>query len=92
MKHQAVFCESIGNPAGNIIDMEAISAMAHRHGVPVIVDNTVASPISADLRARCRYCCPFADQIYRGPRYQYWRYYYRQRQLYLEGQSPLPAV
>jgi len=40
----AVFCESIGNPAGNIADLEAISEMAHRHGVPVIVDNTVATP------------------------------------------------
>lgn len=40
----AVFCESIGNPAGNIADLEAISAMAHKHGVPVIVDNTVATP------------------------------------------------
>ena len=40
----AVFCESIGNPAGNIPDLEAITAMAHRHGVPVIVDNTVATP------------------------------------------------
>jgi len=41
----AVYCETIGNPAGNIIDIEAIAAMAHRHGVPVIVDNTVATPI-----------------------------------------------
>jgi O-acetylhomoserine (thiol)-lyase len=41
----AVFCETIGNPAGNIVDIEAIAAMAHRHGVPVIVDNTVATPI-----------------------------------------------
>ena len=41
----AVFCESIGNPAGNIPDLEAITTMAHRHGVPVIVDNTVATPI-----------------------------------------------
>ena len=41
---KAVFCESIGNPAGNIVDMEALSTMAHRHGVPVIVDNTVATP------------------------------------------------
>jgi len=40
----AVFLESIGNPAGNIPDMEAIAEMAHRHGVPVIVDNTVATP------------------------------------------------
>jgi O-acetylhomoserine (thiol)-lyase len=41
----AIFCESIGNPAGNIPDMEAITTMAHRYGIPVIVDNTVATPI-----------------------------------------------
>jgi O-acetylhomoserine (thiol)-lyase len=41
----AVFCETIGNPAGNIPDLEAIAAVAHRHGVPVIVDNTVPTPV-----------------------------------------------
>lgn len=41
---KAVFCESIGNPAGNIIDLEALAKIAHKHGVPLIVDNTVASP------------------------------------------------
>ena len=41
----AVFCESIGNPAGNIVDVPAVAAMAHAHGVPLIVDNTVASPM-----------------------------------------------
>jgi O-acetylhomoserine (thiol)-lyase len=44
-KTSAVFCESLGNPAGNIPDMEAICAMAHQHGVPVIVDNTVPTPV-----------------------------------------------
>jgi O-acetylhomoserine (thiol)-lyase len=43
-KTKAVFCESIGNPAGNVADLRAISDMAHAHGVPVIVDNTVPSP------------------------------------------------
>ncbi len=43
-KTSAVFCESIGNPAGNIVDIEALAAMAHQHGVPLIVDNTVATP------------------------------------------------
>ena len=38
-------CESIGNPAGNIADIEAIATMAHRHGVPVIVDSTVSTPV-----------------------------------------------
>ena len=42
---KALFCESIGNPAGNIVDLQALSDVAHKHGVPVIVDNTVASPI-----------------------------------------------
>jgi O-acetylhomoserine (thiol)-lyase len=40
----AVFTESIGNPAGNIADVEAIAEMSHRQGVPLIVDNTVATP------------------------------------------------
>jgi O-acetylhomoserine (thiol)-lyase len=39
-----VFVESIGNPLGNIIDLEAIAKIAHEYGVPVVVDNTVATP------------------------------------------------
>src|SRR6266851_182367 len=42
---RALFCESVGNPAGNICDIEALATVAHRHGVPLIVDNTVATPI-----------------------------------------------
>jgi O-acetylhomoserine (thiol)-lyase len=41
----AVFCESVGNPAGNVCDIEALAKVAHRHGVPLIVDNTVPTPI-----------------------------------------------
>ncbi|RMH18402.1 MAG: aminotransferase class I/II-fold pyridoxal phosphate-dependent enzyme [Gammaproteobacteria bacterium] len=41
---KAIFCESIGNPAGNIVDIERLAEIAHRHGVPLIVDNTVATP------------------------------------------------
>ena len=41
---KAVFIESIGNPLGNITDIAAIAAIAHQHGVPLIVDNTVATP------------------------------------------------
>lgn len=44
-KTRAVFCESVGNPAGNICDIEALACVAHNHGVPLIVDNTVATPI-----------------------------------------------
>ena len=42
---KAIYCESIGNPAGNICDIEALADIAHRHGVPLVVDNTVATPI-----------------------------------------------
>src|SRR5438105_958356 len=41
----AVFCETVGNPAGNVCDLEAIAEVAHRAGVPLIVDNTVPTPI-----------------------------------------------
>ena len=41
---KAVYCESIGNPAGNIVDLEALAGVAHKHGIPLIVDNTVPSP------------------------------------------------
>jgi len=42
---KALFCESIGNPAGNVVDIARLAEIAHRHGVPVIVDNTVATPV-----------------------------------------------
>ena len=42
---RAVFCESVGNPAGNVCDLEALARVAHEAGVPLVVDNTVATPI-----------------------------------------------
>ena len=42
---RAVFCESVGNPAGNMCDIEQLARVAHAHGVPLVVDNTVATPI-----------------------------------------------
>ncbi|MGS2743486.1 O-acetylhomoserine aminocarboxypropyltransferase/cysteine synthase family protein [Halomonas sp. LS-001] len=41
---KAVFCESIGNPSGGVVDIARLAEVAHRHGVPVIVDNTTATP------------------------------------------------
>lgn len=43
-KTRAIFCESIGNPAGNIVDIERLADIAQRNGVPLMVDNTVATP------------------------------------------------
>jgi O-acetylhomoserine (thiol)-lyase len=42
---RAVFCETVGNPAGNLCDIQALADVAHKHGVPLIVDNTVATPM-----------------------------------------------
>src|SRR6201998_2359774 len=44
-KTRAIYCESVGNPAGNVCDIEALAAVAARHGVPLVVDNTVATPL-----------------------------------------------
>src|ERR1700749_3277048 len=42
---RALYCETVGNPAGNVCDLEAMAAVAHEAGVPLITDNTVPSPI-----------------------------------------------
>ena len=42
---RAIFCETVGNPAGNVCDIEALAAVAHRHAMPLIVDNTVPTPM-----------------------------------------------
>jgi O-acetylhomoserine (thiol)-lyase len=44
-KTRAIYCESVGNPAGNICDIEALAAVGQRHGIPLVVDNTVATPV-----------------------------------------------
>ena len=41
---KAIYCESIGNPLGNVVDIKELSTIAHKHGIPLIVDNTVATP------------------------------------------------
>lgn len=41
---RAVFCESVGNPSGGVVDVARLAEVAHRHGVPVMVDNTTATP------------------------------------------------
>lgn len=91
---KAVFCETIGNPAGNIIDLQALADAAHRHGVPLIVDNTVATPVlcrpfehGADIVAA------LADQVHGRPRHQHRRDRGRLRQIRLGGeQVALPAA
>ena len=86
---RAVFCESVGNPAGNVCDIEALAEVAHRHGVPLIVDNTVADadPAEAD-RIRRRYRRAFADEVHGRARHHARRHHRRQRQVPVDGASP----
>jgi O-acetylhomoserine (thiol)-lyase len=42
---RALYCETVGNPAGNVCDLEALARVAHAAGIPLIADNTVPSPI-----------------------------------------------
>jgi O-acetylhomoserine (thiol)-lyase len=41
---KAFFAETVGNPGGNVLDIEAVAAIAHEHGLPLLVDNTFATP------------------------------------------------
>lgn len=43
-KTKAIYAESVGNPQGNVLDIEAVADIAHEHGIPLIIDNTVPSP------------------------------------------------
>jgi O-acetylhomoserine (thiol)-lyase len=88
------FCESIGNPAGNVVDIEAVAEAAHRHGVPLIVDNTVATPLCLKpFRARGRHRHPLADQVRGRPRHDARGHRHRRRPVPL-GRAPraLPHV
>ena len=68
-KTAAVFLETMGNPAGNVADIEAITAMAHSHGVPVIADATVTPPvITKSIAVRRGHRRPLDDQVHRRPR------------------------
>ena len=49
-EHKAFYGESIGNPKGDILDLEGISAVAHEAGIPLVIDNTVATPVPAATR------------------------------------------
>ena len=61
-KTKAIFVETIGNPAGNIIDIERVASMGRSHGIATIADNTCRHPEPAQtLRVRDRYRCAFTD-------------------------------
>jgi hypothetical protein len=65
---KAIYCESVGNPLGNVTDLAALAKVAHAHGIPLIVDNTVPSPyLVPSVRAWRRHRGALDDQIPRRP-------------------------
>ena len=93
-KTRAIFCESVGNPAGNICDIEALAAVAHKHGVPLDrrQHGGDADPAAPD-RLRRRHRRAFADQIHGRPRHHHGRCDCRQRPFSLgEARAPFPDV
>ena len=86
---RALYCESVGNPAGNIADLRALADVAHRHGIPLMVDNTVATPIlvrpfdhGADIVVEV------ADEVHGRPRHHHRRCDRRQRAFSMGGAPP----
>jgi len=58
-----IFIESLGNPASNVIDIEAVAAIAHKAGIPLIVDNTFATPyLLRPFEYGAVYCRSFCEQ------------------------------
>ena len=77
---KAFFGESISNPKNDFLDIEAVAAVAHEVGVPLIVDNTVATPVpDPAVRVGRRHRHPLRHQVLRRPRHGYRRRDHRRR-------------
>ncbi|MEZ5167325.1 MAG: PLP-dependent transferase [Acidimicrobiales bacterium] len=88
---KAFYCESIGNPKNNVVDIRKVADIAHANNVPLIVDNTVATPfLIRPIRARRRHRRALRHQVHRRPRHRDRRGDRRRRHLRLRriGQTP----
>ena len=85
---RALFCETVGNPAGNVCDLEALAAITRRARIPLIVDNTVPTPILIrPFEYRRGHRGALAHQVPGRPRHHARRRHRRQRQVSLGGTS-----
>ena len=96
-----LFIETFGNPNGNVIDIEKVAEIAHRHQIPLVVDNTFATPFllrpielgpAPAHRAGRGHRGPFRDQVHRRSRHHHRRRHRGLRQVRLEGVRQVPAV
>ena len=71
---KAFYGETIGNPGGNVLDIEAVAAIAHDHELPLIVDNTFATPVSLPPDRMGRgHRAALGDEVHRRPRHEHRR-------------------
>ena len=69
-----VYTESIGNPKNNVDDFSALADVAHKHGIPFVVDNTVSPPpLFKPFDHGVGHCRVLAHEVHRRPRHQHWR-------------------
>ncbi|MFR4489255.1 MAG: PLP-dependent transferase [Bifidobacterium pseudocatenulatum] len=79
---KAVYLETLGNPNSDIPDIDAIAAIAHKHGLPLVIDNTFGTPyLIRPHRARRRHRGPLCHQVHRRPRHHPGRHHRGQRQI-----------
>ena len=79
-KTRAVYTETLGNPKLDIADIEKLAAIAHENGLPLVIDNTSASPaLVAAHRVGCRHRCQLRNQVSRRPRHHHRRRHRRCR-------------
>ena len=90
---KAFFAETLGNPKGDVLDFEGVSAVAHEHGIPLVVDNTARHALPGPApAARRRHRGPLGHEVHRWPRHVHRRGHRRRRQLRLRGQRPFPGL
>ncbi len=81
-KTKCLYGETISNPRGNVLDIEAVARIAHEHNIPLVIDNTFATPVPVPAdRFRRGHRGAFADEVHGRPRHQHRRDHRRQRQV-----------
>ena len=85
---KAFYGETIGNPKGDVFDFEGVSAIAHANGIPLVIDNTLATPVPDPAApARRRHRRALGDEVHRRPRHLDRRGHRRRRHVRLRRQA-----
>ena len=92
-RSKAIFVENLANPGGIVVDLERVAAIAHEAGIPLIVDNTLATPYLCEpFRWGADHHLPFDDKIFERPRPRAGRHRRRKRPLRLGARQPVSVA